>query len=325
MKVEDRIVLFSELGRELLETSEDVMVAAKARNPWFTLDNVKTAVERVATQFLAEENLKAWVEKYPEVYFNPSSSKRVGIVAAGNLPLVGFQDLLHVLMSGHQAYYKASSQDEVLPRYIIEKIGSRLPVFLADKLNDLDAYIATGSGNTARYFEYYLGNKPNIIRKNRVSVAVLEGTESRSELAELGNDILEYFGLGCRNVSKLYVPEGYDFTLFFESIEYWNTITMHSKYVNNYDYNKSIMLVNGDTHLDNGFLLLKSSTDLHSPISTVFFEEYSNKDLLLQRLEDQREELQCVVGLDLPFGSSQTPAIGDYADGVDTLEFLYRL
>jgi hypothetical protein len=325
MKVEDRIVLFSELGRELLETSEDVMVAAKARNPWFTLDNVKKAVERVATQFLAEENLKAWVEKYPEVYFNPPSAKRVGIVAAGNLPLVGFQDLLHVLMSGHQAYYKASSQDEVLPRYIIEKIGSRLPVFLADKLNDLDAYIATGSGNTARYFEYYLGNKPNIIRKNRVSVAVLDGTESRSELAELGNDILEYFGLGCRNVSKLYVPEGYDFTSFFESIEYWNTITMHSKYVNNYDYNKSIMLVNGDTHLDNGFLLLKSSVDLHSPISTVFFEEYSNKDLLLQRLEDQREDLQCVVGLDLPFGSSQTPAIGDYADGVDTLEFLSRL
>jgi hypothetical protein len=325
MKVEDRIVLFSELGRELLETSEDVMVAAKARNPWFTLDNVKKAVERVATQFLAEENLKAWVEKYPEVYFNPPIAKRVGIVAAGNLPLVGFQDLLHVLMSGHQAYYKASSQDEVLPRYIIEKIGSRLPVFLADKLNDLDAYIATGSGNTARYFEYYLGNKPNIIRKNRVSVAVLDGTESRSELAELGNDILEYFGLGCRNVSKLYVPEGYDFTSFFESIEYWNTITMHSKYVNNYDYNKSIMLVNGDTHLDNGFLLLKSSVDLHSPISTVFFEEYSNKDLLLQRLEDQREDLQCVVGLDLPFGSSQTPAIGDYADGVDTLEFLSRL
>lgn len=325
MKVEDRIVLFSELGRDLLETSEDILVAAKARNPWFTLDNVKKAVERVSTHLLAEDKLREWVASYPESYFAPGQPKRVGIVAAGNLPLVGFQDLLHVLMSGHEAYYKASSQDEVLPRYIISKLEGKLPVYNADKLNHLDAYIATGSGNTARYFEYYLGNKPNIIRKNRVSVAVLEGTESRAELAELGNDILEYFGLGCRNVSKLFVPEGYDFTGFFESVEYWNTITLHSKYVNNYDYNKSIMLVNRDTHLDNGFLLLKASMDLHSPISTVFYEEYTDRAALLERLKGQQENLQCVVGVDMPFGTSQQPGIGDYADGVDTLEFLSRL
>lgn len=325
MKVEDRIVLFSELGRDLLETSEDILVGAKARNPWFTLDNVQKAVERIAKQFLSEEKLRAWVEQYPSSHFNPPQPKRVGIVAAGNLPLVGFQDLLHVLMSGHEAYYKASSQDEVLPRYIIEKIKGKLPVYNADRLNDLDAYIATGSGNTARYFEYYLGKKPSIIRKNRVSVAVLSGQESRAELAELGNDILEYFGLGCRNVSKLYVPEGYDFTAFFESIEYWNTITLHSKYVNNYDYNKSIMLVNGDSHLDNGFLLLKASTDLHSPISSVFYETYTDKQAVMQRIEEQRDNLQCVVGVDVPFGASQMPNIGDYADGVDTFAFLARL
>jgi hypothetical protein len=325
MKIEDRIVLFSELGQELLSPSEELIVGAKARNPWFTEDNIRKAIQRVAEEFLNKEKLQAWVSAYPDTYFNPEEPKRIGIVAAGNLPLVGIQDLIHVLMSGHEAYYKPSSQDEVLPTFIISRLKGKLPVYLADKLNDLDAYIATGSGNTARYFEYYLGKKPSIIRKNRVSVAILDGSESRADLANLGNDILEYFGLGCRNVSKLFVPKGYDFTHFFESIEYWNTITLHSKYVNNYDYNKSIFLVNGDEHLDNGFLLLKRSSDLHSPISTVFFEEYEDRNAVDSILEEKREEIQCVVGREIPFGASQKPSLGDYADGVDTLEFLSRL
>ncbi|MFS0491690.1 acyl-CoA reductase [Leadbetterella byssophila] len=325
MKIEDRIVLFSELGQELLSPSEELIAGAKARNPWFTEDNIRKAIQRVAEEFLNKEKLEAWVSAYPATYFTPNAPKRIGIVAAGNLPLVGIQDLIHVLMSGHEAYYKPSSQDEVLPTFIISRLKGKLPVYLADKLNDLDAYIATGSGNTARYFEYYLGKKPSIIRKNRVSVAILEGSESRADLANLGNDILEYFGLGCRNVSKLYVPKGYDFTHFFESIEYWNTITLHSKYVNNYDYNKSIFLVNGDEHLDNGFLLLKRSSDLHSPISTVFFEEYEDRNAVESILEEKREEIQCVVGREVPFGSSQKPSLGDYADGVDTLAFLSRL
>lgn len=336
MKLEERIVLFSELGDYILthtasEEIQDLFTAAKSRNPWFTVDNIRLAFTQVAANFLNAEKLNSLVSRYDLSFFKPEISRKIGIVAAGNIPLVGIQDLIHVLLSGHRAFYKASAQDEVLTSFLIHKMKEINPaaeefLILADKLTGLDAYIATGSGNTSRYFEYYFGTKPHIIRKNRVSVAVLHGAETRTQLSDLGNDIFEYFGLGCRNVSKLYVPEGYDFKVFFEAIEYWNGITLHSKYVNNYDYNKSIFLVNSDRHFDNGFLLLKESAALHSPISTVFYEEYSSADRVFADLETEKESIQCIVTEmqrdGVPFGRSQSPELWDYADGTDTIQFL---
>ena len=339
MKFEERIVLFSELGNYItgmLNSTEwmEVYAAAKARNPWFTTDNVRLALKAVAAGFLSKEKLAAFTARYNPSFFEPEIPRKVGIVAAGNIPLVGLQDLIHVVLAGHIAFFKAATQDEVLMHFLIRKMKEIAPavaeqIVTADKLTGMEAYIATGSGNTSRYFEYYFGKQPHIIRKNRVSVALLEGNESRIQLANLGNDLLAYFGLGCRNVSKIYVPQGYDFREFFEAIEYWNGITLHSKYVNNYDYNKSIFLVNGDKHLDNGFLLLKESTELHSPISTVFYEEYSHSGTVFTELEARKEEIQCLVTEMLPegvsFGQSQSPELWDYADGVDTLAFLARL
>lgn len=338
MKLEERIVLFSELGKSLsqkIETEDfqEVLTYAKSKNGWFTIDNLKNSIQTIIDKYLNESELRKFVALYPLEYFEPNEPKKVGIIAAGNIPLVGIQDLIHVVLAGHVAVFKASTQDEILIQYIMRELKSfnsdivRFLV-LADRLNNMDAYIATGSGNTSRYFDYYFASKPHIIRKNRTSVAVLTGTETKIELADLGNDIFSYFGLGCRNIAKLFVPTGYDFTPFFEAIEYWNTISMHSKYNNNYDYMKSIYLVNGVQHLDNGFLLLKNDENLASPISTLFYENYVDVESLEKRLESQKDEIQVVVSK-IPvmknsygFGESQSPGLADYADNVDTMEFL---
>ena len=341
MKLEDRIILFSKLGESLAEKidTEDfqsLLAHAKSKNGWFTMDNLKASLKSILGKYLNKKELEHFVQLYPSKFFEPSESKKVGIIAAGNIPLVGFQDLIHVVLAGHVAYFKPSSQDEVLIKFVYDELIKINPeiskkIVLADKLNNLDAYIATGSGNTSRYFEYYFSKSPNIIRKNRTSVAILDGKETRTDLANLGNDIFSYFGLGCRNISKLYVPENYDFVFFFESIEYWNTILMHSKYNNNYDYMKSIYLVNGVQHLDNGFLLLKEDQALASPIATLFYEKYSSKSDLLSDLGNKQSEIQVIVS-NAPllkntykFGESQTPGLGDYADNIDTMEFLARI
>ncbi|MCP9765264.1 acyl-CoA reductase [Lacihabitans soyangensis] len=338
MKLEERIILFSDLGKSLnqkIETEDfqGILAFAKSKNGWFTIDNLKKSIQTIIDKYLNESELRNFVALYPNEYFEQLEPKKVGVIAAGNIPLVGFQDIIHVILFGHLAVYKASSQDEILIQYILKELKSINPaveqcLVLADRLNNMDAYIATGSGNTSRYFDYYFGGKPNIIRKNRTSVAVLTGEETKIELADLGNDIFSYFGLGCRNIAKLYVPVGYDFTSFFEAIEYWNTISMHSKYNNNYDYMKSIYLVNGVQHLDNGFVLLKNDENLASPISTLFYENYTDLENLKERLESQKDEIQVVVSK-LPitpnsyrFGESQSPGLADYADNVDTMEFL---
>ncbi len=339
MKANERIILFSKLGQYIIDNLEseefqNLYQVAKQQNGWFTNDNIRKSLISISVNFLNTDKLTEFKNKYSDNCFSPSTQKQIGIVAAGNIPLVGFQDLLHVVLSGHVAHYKPSSQDQVLPLYLVKKLGEINPtisnyIVIADKLNNLDAYIATGSGNTSRYFEHYFGNKPNIIRKNRVSIAVLNGEESNMQLSDLGNDIFSYFGLGCRNVSKLFVPQDYDFTSFFQNIEYWSGITLHSKYVNNYDYNKSIMLVNREKHLDNGFLLVKETNATHSPISTVFYEEYATLEELQTRISSEQDSLQCVVSTALPgctaFGESQSPQLWDYADGVDTIEFLNNL
>lgn len=341
MKLQDRIVLFSKLGRDLreeLETEvfEDLLSHAKSKNGWFTMDNLKKAIESIIEKYLNEVELSIFTKGYPDAYWETDEPKKVGIIAAGNIPLVGFQDLVHVVLSGHIAVYKPSTQDEVLIQYIQKKLTQIDPNIadyfqIADRLNNMDAYIATGSGNTSRYFEYYFAKKPHIIRKNRTSLAIIDGNESKTDLANIGNDIFSYFGLGCRNVAKLYVPENYDFTVFFESIEYWNTILMHSKYNNNYDYIKSIYLVNGVKHLDNGFLLLKNDESLASPIAALHYEYYQNQESLKDSIATHLADIQVIIsnnkifGNSLRPGESQTPGLADYADDIDTMEFLSKI
>lgn len=334
-----RINAFINLGKFITDTEnepliEDWIAAAKSKNNWFTQANVAMSLRAIATLYLNEEGLNAWAGQYPE----PSSSQKIGVVMAGNIPAVGFHDALCVLISGHTLLVKPSSDDEMLILAILNALISIEPEFkkyiqFAERLNASDAYIATGSNNTARYFHYYFAKKPNIIRKNRTSVAILTGNESVEELKNLGRDVFQYFGLGCRNVSKLYVPEGYDFTKFYESVEeisgdYLN----HHKYFNNYEYNKSIFLVNRVPHFDNGFLLITESKSLVSAISVLHYETYGSLREVQALIAENEDQIQCVVGTSavnipglLPPGTAQQPGLSDYADSVDTMAFLSGL
>ncbi|HEX3384705.1 MAG TPA: acyl-CoA reductase, partial [Mucilaginibacter sp.] len=303
-------------------------------NAWFTPENVEHAVKAIG-QMLNKDDLQSWLSKYD---IKPHAPKRIGLVLAGNIPLVGFHDVLCVLVSGNIAHIKASLQDSRLIMQVLKRLVAIEPAFaerfkFSERLENFDAVIATGSNNTSRYFEYYFGKVPHIIRKNRNSVAVLTGEETNGQLRALGHDIFDYFGLGCRNISKLFVPQGYNFGSFFEPIESYKNIIHHHKYNNNYDYNKSIYLVNRDKHLDNGFLLLKEDTSLTSPLAVLFFEYYDSIDAVQETLRQQSENIQCIVCIDhlqvnnqvVAPGQSQQPALWDYADGVDTMDFLTKL
>lgn len=332
MHISTRIAAFSRLGawlksEEGREAREEWAAVATSRNGWFIPENVEASLDAISGAFLSEESLRRWVSSYPE--FAPAEPKKVGLVLAGNIPAVGFHDVLSVLISGHIALIKPSSQDDALIRFLLGKLVELEPgfapfVLFQERMNDADAIIATGSDNSARYFEYYFAKKPHIIRKNRSSVSILDGTETSDELLALGKDITAYYGLGCRNVSKVFVPLNYDFTTFFEAIAPLETITHNHKYVHNYDYNKSIFLVNRTPFLDNGFLLLTESEALVSPISVLFYERYSDRAALEAGLPN--DKIQCIAGKDfIPFGETQTPRLWDYADGVDTLAFLSEL
>lgn len=323
----------SKLGNQLetLPSEKIKEWAEKAgnENRWFTDEAIEMAINGIG-KMLQKESLKAWIENYK---FD-ESVKRIGIVMAGNIPMVGFHDLLSVLISGNIAMIKLSSQDKVLMPFVTNMLIAIEPQFEAQikyvsKLENMDGVIATGSDNSARYFKQYFGKQPNIIRKNRTSCAVLTGNESDEEIIALGKDIFTYYGLGCRNVSKLYVPKEYDFVHFLDLLEIYSDIKHHSKWVNNYDYNKSIYLVNREPHLDTGFLLLKQSTEMVSPLSVIFYEEYSDNDELEGILALNEEKIQCVVGTKdssyITFGEAQYPEVWDYADGVDTLKFLSSL
>ena len=331
-----RIEAFVKLGNFISSPDnkhivEEWVSRANSKNNWFTPANCQNALNAIATEFLDAEQLSHWVAQYPE----PSSSEAIGVVMAGNIPAVGFHDALCILIGGHTLMAKLSSEDGILIRLILEKLVEIEPAFapriiFVDRLNDASAFIATGSDNTARYFHYYFAKKPNIIRKNRTSVAVLTGKESKEDLALLGSDILKYFGLGCRNVSKLYVPEGYDFTQLYEAIEDLSPIYMHHhKYFNNYEYNKSIVLINRVQHFDNGFLIITENPALVSPISVLNYETYLSIEDVATKIEEDVEKIQCVVGSPAPglmnavkFGDSQNPGLSDYADNVDTMKFL---
>ncbi|MDC8003988.1 acyl-CoA reductase [Aureisphaera galaxeae] len=337
MQLQQRINAFTKLGTFLSEWSQDTdnaaLLQAKAQNGWFTPDNLQFALESWG-KALQQTNLESWTANYS--FSENTASKTIAIVMAGNIPLVGFHDFLSVLMSGHKVLAKLSSNDRVLLPYLAKELITIEPAFASyirfteDKLEGFDAVIATGSNNTARYFDYYFGKYPNIIRKNRNSVAVLTGNESKAQMEALAGDVFQYFGLGCRNVSKVYLPEDYDFDAFFNGMYAWKEIIYNDKYINNYDYNKAVYLMSDVSLLDNEFMLLKEDTQFSSPISVVFYERYKDLDHLKDHLSENQENIQCIVGQtgwegEIPFGEAQSPKLWDYADGVDTLKFLLEL
>ncbi len=307
---------------------------AHLRNNWFTVSNTLRAIDAIASEFLAEDKLSSWLGRYRA---EPNVPQQVGVVMAGNIPAVGFHDMLCVLLSGHKLLAKLSTQDFVLIHYFIKKIKEINPDFSdaieeVERLNAASVYIATGSNNTARYFEYYFAKKPHIIRRNRSSVALLMGEEAETEFLPLGHDILDYYGLGCRNVSTLLVPEAYDFVPLLRTLEPQASdyLTNH-KYQNNYDYNKSIYLINGVPHYDNGYLLVTESDTLVSPISAVYYQTYRTQDDARQWLAARTDQIQLVASArgwlpgSVPFGQTQRPGLTDYPDGIDTMAFMDSL
>jgi hypothetical protein len=328
------IIAFNKLGK-LLTNPTDILgnafYTAESTNAWFTAENIKKSILSFA-EMLNEGDLAIW---FKSIKFS-TTPKKVGLILAGNIPLVGLHDVLSVLATGNIALIKLSSADDKLVKAVIAELVKIEPAFedkieYVERLKDFDAVIATGSNNSSRYFDYYFSKVPNIIRKNRNSVAVLDGSESFEDIQKLGADIFDYFGLGCRNVSKIYFPKGYDIANFYEGVESFQPIINHFKYNNNYDYNKSIYLVNAAKHFDNGFLLLKEDEHLTSPLAVLFYEEYEQLQVLEDKLKNQSENIQCVISKSplslntFGFGQSQHPKLWDYADNVNTIEFLNGL
>lgn len=301
-------------------------------NTWFTEDSVKKALNEWSKQ-LNYNSLKNWTDQYK---IEDKSEKKIAIIMAGNLPLVGFHDLLCGLIMNFHCIVKLSSDDKILIPFIVEYLDSIVPgiknqvKFTTNPIKDFNGVIATGSNNSFKYFEYYFGNYPNLLRKTRHSIAVLDGKETEMDLKKLGNDIFTYFGMGCRSVSKLLVPKGYDFDLLFNALFDFKEIINHNKYVNNYDYNKAVYLMSEQKFIENGFIILKEDEKLGSPIGCLFFEYYENPKDLNAYISDIKDSLQCVVSnLNIlnstSFGSSQSPKIDDYADNTNTLDFLLKI
>ena len=338
MKLEERILALIALGKHL-RMEDDYLQAVIKRthfnNAWFTVENQNLAIQAIATKFLDETNLKAWINRYeiPE----QTTPQTVGLVLAGNIPLVGFHDILSVFVAGHKAKIKLSDKDKFLLPYLLRLLkgfDERTENYfeIVPQLNGFDAVIATGSNNSARYFEAYFGKYPNIIRKNRNGIAVLNGQESPEELKALGKDIFLYFGLGCRNVSKIYLPKDYAFEPLLESLHDYRDIVLHTKYKNNFDYNYALLVLNKVEYRANGCVILLEDPALTSRIATLHYEFYENAEQLKAEIKQRESEIQCVVSQDgwlnvptFPFGKAQEPALWDYADGVDTVAFLLSL
>ncbi|HSC55158.1 MAG TPA: acyl-CoA reductase [Phnomibacter sp.] len=332
MNLTQRIEILSRLGI-YLSSQEEALQSVKARaavqNGWFVPEFIDTSIQNIVQAFLQKGILEQFANRYPAITDEPTH-KKVGLVMAGNIPLVGFHDLLCVFLAGHTAYIKLSSKDEVLIKHIVEKLLEWEPSLAAhfafgEMLKGCDAYIATGSNNSGRYFEYYFRNYPSIIRRNRTSAAIVTGQETEAQLAQLADDILLYFGLGCRNVSKLYVPRDYDFVPLLRALDKYKWMADHSKMKNNYDYQLAIHILNHSFYMTNGVVLLVENSQLFSPISQVHYEYYDSVDSIAVQ-QTLKDDLQCVTGgQSLPFGQAQMPAITDFADGVDTMEFLTKL
>ncbi len=328
MNLQARIDLMYRLGIYLKNNEEDwqyIKQQAYQKNGWFTPEFIDLACEKIATNFLDKDLLEKWAAHYH--IDDNIVPKNIGIVMAGNIPLVGFHDFLAVFISGHQQTIKLSSKDDVLLKHLVKKlyeweITIQNHVSFAETLKGCDAYIATGSNNSARYFEQYFSRYPNIIRRNRTSVAVLNGNETAAQLNKLSDDIHQYFGLGCRNVSKLFVPRNYDFVPLINSFNSYSYFADHHKYKNNYDYQLSIILLNNIYYMTNGATLLTENEALFSPISHLYFEYYDDAQQLHDKLSANKD-LQCIIdGHLINFGEAQNPGLFSYADGVDTMQFL---
>lgn len=308
----------------VLQTAKDHAFQA---NGWFTQEFIDMSLKNICQYYLDEARLTAWLAGYPVI---PSTSRAVGIVAAGNIPLVGFHDWLCGFLSGHEVRLKLSSKDTVLMKHVIDKIAEWYPAYASqtkvqDMLKHCDAYIATGSNNSSRYFNYYFSQYPHIIRRNRTSAAILDGTETPAELEALADDIMIYFGLGCRNVTKVFVPENYNFDPLLKALGKYDPLADHHKYKNNYDYNLALFLLNTSPYLTNGTILLQESPSLFSPLSVLHYGYYTDAAVLVEELKSN-DDLQALVGHGfIPFGTAQQPGLSDYADGVDTMKFLTEL
>lgn len=332
MNLQKRIELLVRLGNYITGNDpewEAARIKAGSGNPWFIPEFIDLAIKNISASFLQEKQLRNLAEVYqiPEENYSP---RRVGIVMAGNIPLVGFHDFLCVFITGHISMIKPSSKDEVLITHLVHKIIEWEPdsaglVFIHDRIPNCDAYIATGSNNSSRYFEYYFQKYPSIIRKNRTSVAILKGDETIGDLEKLADDVFMYFGLGCRNVTQIYVPKNYDFILLLKAFKKFAHLADHNKYKNNYDYNLAIHILNNTYYMTNDNIILIEDPSPFSPISQLNYQYYSNVDEVRSKLEID-ENIQCVVDNEkLLFGQAQCPAIQDYADGVNTMEFLLKL
>lgn len=340
MTLGERIESFSELGnilRDFLEGTgtrfsselESCIINQQFRNPWFTPENVKMAIKAIAYE-LTFANLTKWTDSYLSINTKRNASN-VGVIMAGNIPLAGFHDFISVLLTGHNLIAKTSSKDQQL-NVLISDILCRINPGFTDKvtfleglLKNFDAVIATGSDNSSRYFEYYFGKYPHIIRRNRNSVAIIRGNETREELSLLGLDVFSYFGLGCRNVSKLFLPRGYDIMNLTVSWNGYSSIVNHSKYANNYDFNKAVFMVNREEFTDTGYIIFKESEQFSSPVAVMYYECYDSLNDVGPKIEKASDRIQCIVSRDdIPFGMAQYPHLWDYADEIDTMDFLLK-
>ena len=345
--LKERIQAFSDLGilfrenssRQKIKTFQKwdselnkLLKDSYQHNSWFTENNLKLSLKNWSAE-LNKKNIENWLENYK---IELKSSKTVAIIMAGNVPIVGFHDLMCSLILGFKCIVKLSSDDKILIPLIVKFIQSRFDgfkekvFFESNILKNFDAVIATGSNNSHKYFEYYFGKYPNLLRKTRHSVAVLNGNESDSELAMLSNDVFDYFGLGCRSVSKIFIPKGYDLDLLFNAFYMKRFVIDHNKYANNYDYNKAVYLMSEEKFYDNGFVILKEEKKLGSPIACVYFEYYDDLVQVQNIIKINNQNIQCVVSNEkifngISFGTTQCPKLSDYADNVDTLKFLLKI
>jgi hypothetical protein len=340
MRLPERIEAFAELGSILRETLEgrknkysdkieNLIARQQTINPWFTPENVRMALKSIAAS-LTEEKLMEWTGRYPELN-SDYQPVRVGVIMAGNIPLVGFHDFLSVLITSNRIIARTSTKDPELPVAIAEILYDingnfrEMIEFTDGIIKDFDAVIATGSNNTSRYFEYYFGKYYNLIRKNRNSVAILTGNEDPEELKRLGEDVFSYFGLGCRNVSKIFIPEDFDPDSLKQHWEGYSDIINHTKYGNNYDYYKAVYLVNKENFYDSGYYLLKEENGYASPVSVIYFEYYKRDEDFSFLFDTEKDKIQCIVGKGLTeFGMTQWPELWDYADNKDTIEFILK-
>jgi len=342
MTIDKRINAFCQLGKRMIAESalesnsalNNVIENAHIHNPWFIPVNVRNSINAIAEQWLNRATIEEWLSRYPIDKLNAQSPKTIGVIMAGNIPLVGFHDFLCVLISGNKFLGKFSSKDGNLMLTITQMLTQIEPEFVNyieitdNQLKGFDAVIATGSDNSSRYFDYYFKNYPTIIRKHRNSIAIITGNETSGDFEQLSNDIFNYFGLGCRNVSKLLVPKGYNFTPMLDNFIKWSNLINHNKYANNYEYNRAIYTMNQVMHLDTGYLLVTPSEVIESPVGVLFYQEYNTLKDAVEYINQNGERVQCIVGnagthpQAITFGTTQSPKIDDYADGLDTVEFL---